>query len=83
MLLGLYGITFSAVMAPQWIGRGYFWQAAALTLFVGFISLAVGFWLIPQSGIQGAVIAFLVTYGVSILGNGAMAIHCEKRFRAS
>jgi len=77
MLAGLIGMTFSTVMAPQWIGRGYFWQAAALTFFVGVVNLAANFWLIPEYGMWGATYAFLATYAFSILGNGAMALHCQ------
>ena len=78
MLMGLIGMTFSAVMAPQWIGRGYFWQAAGLTIFVGGINLACNFWLIPLYGMQGAVYGFLGTYFISIIGNGFMALHCQR-----
>jgi len=81
MLLGLIGMTFSAVMAPQWIGRGYFWQAAALTFLVGSINLTANFWLIPSHGMMGAVFAFLATYMFSIFGNGAMAWHCQNQYR--
>lgn len=77
MLLGLIGMTFSTVMAPQWIGRGYFWQAALLTLAVGLVNLAMNFYLIPIYGIQGAIFSFLVTYMFSVVGNGVMAWHCQ------
>jgi antigen flippase len=77
MLLGLIGLTFSTIMTPQWIGRGYFWQAAGLTFFVGGINLGGNFWLIPKYGIWGAIYVFLGTYAFSIVGNGAMAVHCE------
>lgn len=77
MLLGLIGMTFSIVMAPQWIGRGYFWRAAGLTFLIGVINLAANLWLIPLHGMQGAVYAFLGTYAFSIFGNGTMAWHCE------
>lgn len=77
MLPGLIGMTFSCVMAPQWIGRGYFWQAAVLTFLVGLINLVFNFWLIPELGMQGAIYAFLGTYTVSIVGNGLMALKCE------
>ncbi|MGZ3814151.1 MAG: oligosaccharide flippase family protein [Mucilaginibacter sp.] len=77
MLPGLIGMTFSCVMAPQWIGRGYFWQAAGLTFLVGLINLASNFLLIPEFGMQGAIYAFLGTYAVSIVGNGLMALKCE------
>lgn len=81
MLFGLIGMSFSAVMAPQWILRGYFWQAAGLTFLVGVINLAANFWLIPPYGMDGAVYAFLGTYVISIFGNGGMALHCEKKYR--
>lgn len=77
MLLGLIGMTFSTVMAPQWIGRGYFWQAAGLTFLVGAINLTANFWLIPLHGMNGAIYAFLGTYLFSVAGNGAMAWHCQ------
>lgn len=77
MLLGLIGMTFSTVMAPQWIGRGYFWQVAGLTFLFGAINLGANFWLIPLYGMMGAVYAFLATYFFSIIINGAMAWHCE------
>jgi O-antigen/teichoic acid export membrane protein len=80
MLLGLIGMTFSTVMAPQWIGRGYFWQAAGLTFLVGGINLAANFWLIPLYGMQGAVYAFLGTYLFSVFCNGAMALHCQNQY---
>ncbi|MBY0499340.1 MAG: oligosaccharide flippase family protein [Nitrosomonas sp.] len=78
MLLGVVGMTFSTVMAPQWIGRGYFWQAAGLTFLVGGINLAANLLLIPRYGMQGAALAFIGTYAFSIIGNGAMAWHCAK-----
>lgn len=81
MLIGLIGMTFSTVMAPQWIGRGYFWQAATITLLVGLVNLTANFILIPDYGIWGAVYAYLGTYGFSILGNGLMAIHCQKQHK--
>jgi O-antigen/teichoic acid export membrane protein len=81
MLIGLIGMTFSTVMAPQWIGRGYFWQAASLTFLVGSVSLLINFWLIPIYGMYGAIYAFIGTYVFSVIGNGAMAWHCQKMSR--
>jgi len=83
MLLGVIGMTFSTVMAPQWIGRGYFWQAALLTILVGLISIIANLIFIPKYGMQGAVWAFVGTYIFSIIGNGMMAIHCQIKWRAS
>ena len=81
MLLGVAGMTFSTVMAPQWIGRGYFWQAAGLTFLVGIINLSANIWLIPQHGIRGAVYVFIGTYAFAFLSNGAMAWHCEMQYK--
>jgi O-antigen/teichoic acid export membrane protein len=79
MLLGLVGLNFSVIMGPQWIGRGYFWQAAVLTFAVGCVNLGANFLLIPRYGMNGAVAAFVGTYFISVLGNGAMAWHCQSR----
>jgi O-antigen/teichoic acid export membrane protein len=81
MLPGLIGMTFSTVMAPQWIGRGYFWQAAGLTGLVGAINLAANFLLIPRYGMWGAIYAFLATYAFAVVGNVAMAFWCERQVR--
>jgi O-antigen/teichoic acid export membrane protein len=67
MLLGLVGMTFSTVMASQWNGRGYFWQAAALTLLIGAINLLAKLVLIPRHVMRGAVIVFVGTYALSVL----------------
>lgn len=80
MLLGLVGMTFATVMTPQWIGRGYFWQAAVLSVGIGGINLAINLWLIPKWGMQGAVCAFIGTYAISIVCNGVMAWLCQNRF---
>jgi len=77
------GMTFSIVMGPQWIGRGYFWQAAGLTFLVGVLNLGANLWLIPTYGMHGAIYAFIGTYVFSIFGNGAMAAHCEIQYRKS
>jgi O-antigen/teichoic acid export membrane protein len=77
MLLGVIGMAFSAIMAPQWIVRGYFVQASALTLTVGIASFTTSLFLIPRWGLHGAVFAFLGTYFISVLANAVMAFHCE------
>ena len=79
MLVGLAGTTFSALMAPQWIGRGYFWQAATVTFAIGCVNLAGNLWLIPSHGMDGAVAVFVATYLVTLAVNLAMAWHCEAR----
>jgi O-antigen/teichoic acid export membrane protein len=81
MLIALIGMTFSIVMAAQWIGRGMFWQVSAIALIIGSLVLVANFLLVPRYGAYGAVWAILITYSFSVLINGAMALWCEVRFR--
>jgi O-antigen/teichoic acid export membrane protein len=81
MLLALIGMTFSNVMASQWIGRGLFIFVSTMTTISGMGNLALGLCLIPQYGMIGAVWGTLITYTVSIIINGIMAIYCEKQYQ--
>lgn len=83
MLPALIGATFSTVMASQWIGRGLFVQASVLTLVIGMLSIACDFALVPRLGARGAVLGTLLTYGISVLINGSVAVHLERRWRRS
>jgi len=69
------------VMASQWVGRGLLWQVSALTLGTGVLSLVCDFILIPRYGARGAVVSTLVTYGLSVIGNGIMAAWIAWRLR--
>jgi len=77
LLLAAVGMTFTILMAPQWIGRGFFWQASLLTLAVGLANLIANYLLIPTYGMYGAVWATIGVYLIAIIGNGAMGIFCE------
>lgn len=81
VLPGLYGATFSTVMASQWVGRGLFAQAAALTIAVGVISLTLDMIFVPRLGMQGALVSTLVTYAISVVGNGAMAVWVQAQWK--
>ena len=76
-LLGVIGMTFSAVMAPQWIARGYFWQASLLTVAVGLSNFLANAFLIPRYGMYGAVWAALGCHLLAIFGNGRMVLICS------
>jgi O-antigen/teichoic acid export membrane protein len=80
LLIALFGATLSAVMASQWIGRGWLWQAAFVTLSIGLLSLAADFVLIPQYGMYGALVSTLLTYTISVVGNGAVVLWVERRW---
>jgi O-antigen/teichoic acid export membrane protein len=78
-VFALVGQTFSTVMAPQWIGRGLFWQASALTVVLGVCNVAACFPLVDAYGMKGAAFAILGVSVVSLIGNGAMAVWIERR----
>jgi enterobacterial common antigen flippase len=81
VVFALIGATFSSVLASQWIARGLFWQTAVITFSVGVLSLACDFLLIPMFGMRGATVSTLLTYGLSVVANGALAIWIERRWR--
>ena len=78
LLLALPGMTLSILMAPQWIGRGYFVQSSMLTLMVGFVNLGVNWILIPRFGMFGAVVGTIITYTFSLFCHICMIFHCNK-----
>jgi len=80
-LFGIVGLSLAAIMASQWIGRGYFWQLSASSIVVAVIHLTATLWLVRRFGMFGAVYANLITSGIAILGNGAFAVFCELRYR--
>jgi O-antigen/teichoic acid export membrane protein len=80
-LLGVVGMTFSTMMAPQWIARGYFWQASLLTVAVGLANFLANLLLIPRYGMYGAVWAALGCHLLAIVGNGRMALTCAAHAR--
>jgi O-antigen/teichoic acid export membrane protein len=80
-LLTALGMTVAAVMAPQWIGRGFFRLASAITLLVGTLNISLSLWLVPSLGMWGAAWANVATYLFAILGNGSFALWCELRAR--
>jgi O-antigen/teichoic acid export membrane protein len=81
LLVSVPGMTFSALLAPQWIGRGFFLQASALTVAVGVLNLGANFYFIPAYGAMGAVFSNLGTFAFSVVGNGVMAVYCSRRAR--
>lgn len=80
-LLALFGMTFSVVMAPQWIARGFFWTTSLLALLFGGLNLVLNFLFVPEYGMYGALTATLITYGISILVNASMAVYCQIQYQ--
>lgn len=81
LLLSLFGMTVSIVMASQWIGRGFFVQTTVLSVIAGVASLALDFRLIPRYGMYGALVSTLVVYAIALVANGSLAVWIERRWR--
>lgn len=62
LLIGTVAQAFSSMMAPQWIGRGLFRTASAITLGLG-VATTIGLRLaVPRFGLQGAVSVVVGAY---------------------
>jgi O-antigen/teichoic acid export membrane protein len=79
LAFALVGQTFSMVMAPQWIGRGLFWQASAITVVLGVMNVIACALLVGDHGMEGAAMALLGVYVVAIIGNGMFALWIGRR----
>lgn len=82
MLPLLLGGTLSSAMAAQWIGRGLFWQASLLTLFVGICGISSSLILTPLWGVSGAIYASFVAYAIGAIFNLFLYAYCTKRLRS-
>ncbi|MCL4849679.1 MAG: lipopolysaccharide biosynthesis protein [Acidobacteria bacterium] len=72
-------MTLGTLMAPQWIGRGLFGAAAAVTLAGGVLSTALSAWLVARWGDpQGATVSFVTTYSLFALANAWLVWRCER-----
>lgn len=83
LVFGLIGQSLSAVMAPQWVGRGLFWQASALTVALGVCNVAACILLVSAHGMMGAAYSLLGVYTVSVIGNGVMALWVNRKVTAA
>jgi O-antigen/teichoic acid export membrane protein len=75
----LVGQSFSALMAPQWIGRGLFVQASAITVVTGICNVIACFLLVDAYGMKGAAYSLLGVSALSLVGNAAMALWVQRK----
>lgn len=81
LVLSIFGMSLATVMVPQWVGRGYFLRATALSLAAGVISVA-GNWLsVPRYGMYACAWVMVVSYSVYLAANLAFAWWIEGRPR--
>lgn len=80
LLPTVIGLSLSTFMANQWIGRGLFLQAAAITLIGGVAILTLNVILIPRYGTMGAIYAALiVNCGFIVITNAGLAIWIDRK----
>jgi enterobacterial common antigen flippase len=81
LLLTVIGQTVSAVMAPQWIGRGLFLQASVVTITIGVLNVVASWVLVPEYGLYGAAWVAVGIHALIVLVNVAMAIRIDYRLK--
>lgn len=70
LALGAIGLFLSLVMAPFWIGFGYFSTASTLTIVTGLVMLPVMHILTMRYGVTGTVVSFVIGQTLSVVTNG-------------
>ena len=78
------GTTVSVFMVNQWIGRGLFLQAAAITLVGGLSIFVLDAILIPRYGTMGAIYAALIiNVGFVVVTNAGLAFWIDRKRRTA
>jgi len=81
MTLSIFGMALSAVMAPQWIARGYFLRVTMLAITAAAVGIAGNYLLIPRYGMAAGAWVMVASYMIHVAGNVAFAIWIERRAR--
>jgi O-antigen/teichoic acid export membrane protein len=83
LAVGILGQSLSLLMAPQWIGRGLYWQVSVVSLTIGVLTFAAAAAVIPAHGMRGAAYAALAASLASGAANLAMAFWVERRAKVA
>jgi O-antigen/teichoic acid export membrane protein len=81
LTLSVFGMSLGAVMAPQWVARGYFLQVTLLVMVPAAIAVAGNILLIPKYGMVAAAWMMVISYSIHMLGNLAFVWWIEARAR--
>jgi O-antigen/teichoic acid export membrane protein len=81
LLIAVWIGSISAVMMPQWIGRGLFVAISCVNVAAVAISLTVSFLVIRRLGIPGVILATVLSYGTTAVASTVLAIRCELEYR--
>jgi O-antigen/teichoic acid export membrane protein len=81
ILVGACMSTFSQLMSPLWVRKGWFWQLSLLALMLLGINLLLNIYMIPRYGIVGAAWSKLITYAAGFIQISIIYfIYVDKRF---
>jgi O-antigen/teichoic acid export membrane protein len=83
LVFAVAGMTAASIMASQWIARGLFLQAGAITAAIGVLSVAGNLVAVPRFGILGAAWVCVATSILAIAVNATMALWVHRRWRYS
>lgn len=81
LTLSVLGAGVGAVMAPQWVARGYFLSVTALSLGAAAVGVTGNFLLIPKYGMAACAWMMVISYSLHLVGHFALAWHIETRRR--
>lgn len=79
--LSIFGMGLTAVMAPQWVARGYFLRVAALSVFAAVVGVVGNYVLIPRYGMAACAWVMVASYTIHFVGNAAFAVWIDRRAR--
>lgn len=78
LLLSVGGRAAGLLLAPQWIGRGLFWQASLATCLIGLFDVGLALILVPRFGMMGAAWASVGAYSIGALVNLVFAWRIDR-----
>jgi O-antigen/teichoic acid export membrane protein len=81
LLLSVAGMTFSTIMASQWIMRGLFVQVSALSVCFGLLNAGANYLLVPRYGAYAAAWVAVGLQALAVLVHGSLAVWIQIRCR--
>ena len=81
-ILSLVGMIFGAMIAPQWIARGFLKTISAISVLVAIVSLTTNLVFIPEYGMVAAAWASFATNMLVFAVSFGMFLYCEKDWRS-
>lgn len=81
LALSTFGMGLSTVMVPQWVARGFFLRATALSLGTGALSVVANAIVVPRYGMAACAWVTVISYTVHMVGNLTFVWWIETRAR--